>query len=98
MANAEARIIRHNLLHADTPRRAEFDLVPSAVFADPQVASVGPTEQELRDRGALHSPGAQRSRRAGAGRAQEPNELTPGDGTDRQRVEESADTISSIDG
>jgi mycothione reductase len=48
MANAEARLLRHNLLHPDRPRRAAFTVVPSAVFADPQVASVGATEQELR--------------------------------------------------
>ena len=47
MANAEARIVRHNLLHPDQPRRAAFRLVPAAVFADPQVACVGATEQEL---------------------------------------------------
>jgi mycothione reductase len=49
MANAEARIVRHNLLHPERLRRAAFDLVPSAVFADPQVASAGPTEEALRD-------------------------------------------------
>ena len=38
MANAEARLVRHNLLHPDRPRRATFPVVPSAVFADPQVA------------------------------------------------------------
>ncbi len=47
MANAEARLVRYNLLHPDRPRRASFTVVPSAVFADPQVASVGATEQEL---------------------------------------------------
>jgi mycothione reductase len=51
MANAEARLVRHNLLHPDQPRRASFKLVPSAVFADPQVASVGATEQELQAQG-----------------------------------------------
>ena len=47
MANAETRLVRHNLLHPDHPRRAAFTVVPSAVFASPQVASVGATEQEL---------------------------------------------------
>jgi len=51
MANAEARLVRHNLLHPDRPRRASFGVVPSAVFADPQVASVGATEQDLQARG-----------------------------------------------
>ena len=47
LANAEARVVHHNLLHPDRPRAAAFTHVPSAVFADPQVASVGPTEQQL---------------------------------------------------
>jgi mycothione reductase len=51
MANAEARLVRYNLLHPGQPRRAQFTVVPSAVFADPQVASVGATEQELQAHG-----------------------------------------------
>jgi mycothione reductase len=51
MANAEARLVRHNLLHPGQPRHAPFRVVPSAVFAGPQVASVGATEQELQARG-----------------------------------------------
>lgn len=47
MANAEARIVRHNLSHPDQPRVGRFDIVPSTVFADPQVATVGPTERQL---------------------------------------------------
>ena len=47
MANAETRLVRHNLLHPAEPRHARFTVVPSAVFADPQIASVGATEQEL---------------------------------------------------
>jgi mycothione reductase len=48
MANAEARLVRYNLLHPHRPRRAAFGVVPSAVFADPQVATAGATEQQLR--------------------------------------------------
>ena len=51
MANAETRLVLHNLLHPSQPRRAAFTVVPSAVFADPQVASVGATEQELQAHG-----------------------------------------------
>ena len=51
MANAETRLVRHNLLHPGQPRRAAFTVVPSAVFAGPQVASVGATEQELQAKG-----------------------------------------------
>ena len=51
MANAEARLVAHNLLHPDEPQRGPFRLAPSAVFADPQVASVGAPEQELKAEG-----------------------------------------------
>jgi mycothione reductase len=51
MANAETRLVRYNLLHPGQPRRAHFPVVPSAVFADPQVATAGATEQELRAQG-----------------------------------------------
>jgi mycothione reductase len=51
MANAETRLVRHNLLHPGQPQRARFTVVPSAVFAGPQVASVGATEQELQAQG-----------------------------------------------
>ena len=51
MANAEARVVWHNIAHPGQPRKAKFPVVPAAVFADPQVASVGATEQDLRTRG-----------------------------------------------
>jgi mycothione reductase len=51
MANAETRLVRHNLLHPSQPERAQFTVVPSAVFAGPQVASAGTTEQELQAQG-----------------------------------------------
>lgn len=51
MANAEARLVRFNLTHADRPKRIPFDIVPAAVFADPQVATVGATERHLRTDG-----------------------------------------------
>lgn len=48
LANAEMRLVLHNVFHEDTTRRSKFSIVPSAVFTDPQIASVGPTERELR--------------------------------------------------
>ena len=50
-ANAETRLVRYNLPHPGAPRRAAFTVVPSAVFAGPQVASVGATEQDLQAQG-----------------------------------------------
>ena len=51
MANAETRLVRYNLLHPSQPHRARFPVVPSAVFAGPQVASAGATEQQLKAKG-----------------------------------------------
>jgi mycothione reductase len=51
VSNHEARVVRHNLLHPDAPITARHEHVPSAVFSDPQVASVGLTEAEARARG-----------------------------------------------
>jgi mycothione reductase len=51
LANAEMRIVAHNILHPDQACHANFPVMPSAVFADPQVATVGPTERALRAHG-----------------------------------------------
>jgi mycothione reductase len=51
LANAEMRLVLHNVLHADETRAANFPVMPSAVFADPQVATAGPTERALREQG-----------------------------------------------
>ncbi len=48
VANAEARVVRHNLLNPDALISSDHRFVPHAVFSDPQVASVGATEQALR--------------------------------------------------
>jgi len=54
MANAEERVVAHNLAHPDEPHHLPHHLVPHAVFSDPQVASVGLTEAQARDRGIKH--------------------------------------------
>jgi mycothione reductase len=57
MANAEVRTVRHNLLHPDDLRSLNGGIVPHAVFSDPQVASVGLTEQQARERGVSYVVG-----------------------------------------
>ena len=47
VANAEARVVAHNLAHPDDLRTFDHRFVPSAVFSSPQVATVGATEGEL---------------------------------------------------
>ncbi len=59
VSNHEARVVQHNLLHAGGTgigdpgswMKADHSFVPSAVFSSPQVASVGLTEREARERG-----------------------------------------------
>lgn len=48
VANREADVVSHNLLHPDDLRSVSHDLVPSAVFAQPQLASIGLTEEKCR--------------------------------------------------
>jgi mycothione reductase len=57
VANYEARVIQHNLLHPDDPIEIDERAVPHAVFGHPQIASVGATEQELRAAGARYLVG-----------------------------------------
>jgi mycothione reductase len=51
VANHEMRVVRHNLAHPDAMIRSDHRFVPSAVFTHPQVAGVGLSESEARDRG-----------------------------------------------
>ncbi len=51
VANREAKVVRHNLLHPERPVEADHRFVPHAVFSSPQIAGVGLTEQEAVERG-----------------------------------------------
>jgi mycothione reductase len=51
VANHEMRVVQHNLLHPDDPVRSDHRFIPHAVFSEPQVASVGITEQQARQGG-----------------------------------------------
>jgi mycothione reductase len=46
MANGEARVVAHNLLHPDDLRSFEHRPAPHAVFTNPQVGSIGMTEAD----------------------------------------------------
>ncbi len=48
VANHEASVVAHNLLHPDSPRTTDHRFVPWAVFTDPQIGAVGRTEAECR--------------------------------------------------
>ncbi|MEW1693057.1 mycothione reductase [Streptomyces sp. NPDC091265] len=51
VANREAQVVAHNLLHPGAERTMNYEVVPSAVFTHPQIAQVGLTEQEAREQG-----------------------------------------------
>ena len=46
VANHEARVVAHNLLHPDALMESDHRFVPSAVFTRPQLAGVGMTEAQ----------------------------------------------------
>ncbi len=51
LANAEAKVAFWNIRNPDQPRSLDYRAVPHAVFSDPQVASVGLTEEQARSAG-----------------------------------------------
>ena len=59
VANHEMSVVQHNLLHPDAPIEADHRFVPHAVFSSPQIAAVGLTEQEARERGIRYVTSAQ---------------------------------------
>lgn len=59
VANHEARVVQHNLLHPDDPVAANHEYIPQAVFTSPQIATVGRTEEQLRAQGVPYVVGTQ---------------------------------------
>lgn len=51
VSNHEAKVVQHNLLHPDDLVATSHAHVPSAVFTSPQIARVGLTETQARERG-----------------------------------------------
>ncbi|MDO5739562.1 MAG: mycothione reductase [Ornithinimicrobium sp.] len=51
VANHEARIVAHNLAHPEDLRAADHRYVPAAFFSQPQVATVGLSEEEAHAQG-----------------------------------------------
>ncbi|MCU1596068.1 MAG: mtr [Frankiales bacterium] len=54
MANAEARLVAHNIAHPSSPKALASRLAPHAVFTDPQIGSVGITEEQAVAQGLDH--------------------------------------------
>lgn len=51
VANHEARVVAHNLVHPEDLWSFDHRYVPAGVFSHPQVATVGLTEAQARDQG-----------------------------------------------
>ena len=54
MANLEALLVQHNVLHPDAPKRLDDRAAPHAVFTTPQIGSVGLTERQAMMAGVPH--------------------------------------------
>ena len=54
VANHEARVVQHNLLHPRRMIEADHRYIPHAVFSDPQIAAVGLTEAQAQKSGRRH--------------------------------------------
>jgi pyruvate/2-oxoglutarate dehydrogenase complex dihydrolipoamide dehydrogenase (E3) component len=48
VADYQARIVEHNLVHDDQPLKADYRVVPWVTYTDPELARVGLTEEEAR--------------------------------------------------
>jgi dihydrolipoamide dehydrogenase len=51
LAIQQAEWAAHNALHPDRPKRADYRLIPAAIFTDPNVAEVGLMEHEAQRQG-----------------------------------------------
>lgn len=47
LANREAKVVSHNLLHPEDPWRVDERVVPHAIFSHPEIGSVGEREVDL---------------------------------------------------
>src|SRR3989344_4958697 len=76
-ANMEAEVCARNALNPGSKREANYTAMPHAVFASPQVAGVGMTEHELKQKKITYSAGKHLYEHTGMGRAiEEENELS----------------------
>ncbi|MFC6137674.1 mycothione reductase [Streptomyces spororaveus] len=62
VANREARVVAHNLLHPGDPVRTSHEAVPAGVFTRPQIAQAGRTEQQCRQEGLDYAVSVRRFR------------------------------------
>ncbi len=51
VAAYQSQIVAHNILHKRSPTHMDYRAVPRVLFTSPEIASVGPTERELKAAG-----------------------------------------------
>lgn len=71
VANHEARVVRHNLLNPTSRITSDHRFVPAAVFTDPQIATVGLTEEQAIHQGVSYVSKVQKYSDIAAGWARE---------------------------
>ena len=74
VANHEARVVSHNLMHPEDPAEVDHRFIPAAVFGHPQVASVGLTEEQCSRAGLPHRVAVKQYASAAYGWAMEDTE------------------------
>lgn len=57
-ASYQSRIAAHNMFHRENHLKAQYHAIPRCVFTDPEVASVGYSEQQLKDEGMAYQVSA----------------------------------------
>ncbi|MDO5618473.1 mycothione reductase [Kocuria sp.] len=55
VANQEARVVAHNVMHPQDLHVSDHRHIPAAVFTHPEIATVGMTEEQARDWAAGHN-------------------------------------------
>lgn len=70
-ANMEAEVCARNALNPESKTEANYIAMPHAVFASPQIAGVGMTEQELKAKKITYSVGKHLYEHTGMGKAME---------------------------
>ena len=73
-ANWEAEYILNNILNPNNKKKVDYTAMPHAIFTSPQIAGVGYTEQELKEKNIPYSIGKHKYIYTGMGKAIEDTE------------------------
>lgn len=68
-ANYEARIVAANIREGEKRASADYSLMPHAIFSSPQIAGVGLTEEEAKEKGVRYEVRRREYKKTGFGKA-----------------------------